>query len=280
MKKTLIALAVAASAAVSGSAMAALGAFSAGNTNASVSISGVITKAGTSNPWVWAVGQPYDKFKHSTIDLSEEATKLTITAGENMSLLVGKVNNAFSGGTGLTPKIQFTDYNGKVTPSWTGSNAKGSMQLAVRDDQQQEIGTMTMNIKAVAPLYYASTTSSSISGMIQSGATDYAFAGAVGGYGKYGTKSEIDEVLTAFGAPATQVIMNQIKKFPGMEGISDHTDSYLNSNYTALTYNNNIYAGAYALGVPVGDKITIKFNKAIIADTKWQTQLNMTVTYV
>ncbi|EPD0991261.1 hypothetical protein ACR57A_004808 [Escherichia coli] len=154
MKKTLMALAVAASAAVSGSAMAALGAFDAGNTQGTVKFAGSITKPEIKNEWVWALGEGYDNYSHKTNDLTESGTKLTVTATDAMPLLAGKTKNAFAGVSGVAPQIAFSDFKGSITPAWsdTATDGSGTMTLAVRDGQRQEIGAMTLNIKGIAQL--------------------------------------------------------------------------------------------------------------------------------
>ncbi|EHZ1870480.1 fimbrial protein, partial [Salmonella enterica subsp. enterica serovar Infantis] len=84
MKKTLMALAVAASALMSGQVMADVSWQQPGNLDQTVNFGGTITKPEYQNQWVWGVGAGFDSFQSSFTDLSEDKTELTFAAKENM----------------------------------------------------------------------------------------------------------------------------------------------------------------------------------------------------
>ncbi|MDD8687779.1 hypothetical protein LAX26_21820 [Escherichia coli] len=280
MKKTLIALAVAASAAVSGSAMAGLGNFEAGNLNNKVDFGGTITPAVVQNNWVWAVGQGYNQFSHTTRELTESGTKLTITAADVMPLLVGKTSKVTVGDVGISPQIAFSDSKGTITPVWTGENAEGTMTLTVNDAQQQEIGSMTLNVAAVAPV--ASVTRnvpSTISVKYIEGKGGSSFGGAVGGFSGEPSFSQVDGITVANGAPSIAELQAQVKSFPGLENDAEDTSNIVGSSQINYANSNYVYSGAYVLGIPRGKQLVVKFNNAISAETQWNAPLTMQVSY-
>ena len=83
MKKTLIALAVAASA-VSGMAHA----WESGDFNGTVDIGGSITADDYRQKWSWAVGSAINGFSNALTDLTEGGTKLTITVNGDKPILL------------------------------------------------------------------------------------------------------------------------------------------------------------------------------------------------
>ncbi|HFN6369104.1 TPA: hypothetical protein ACH57I_004535 [Escherichia coli] len=280
MKKTLIALAVAASAAVSGSAMAGLGNFDAGNLNNKVDFGGTITPAVVQNDWVWAVGQGYNQFSHTTRELTESGTKLTITAADVMPLLVGKTSKVTVGDVGISPQIAFSDSKGTITPVWTGENAEGTMTLTVNDAQQQEIGSMTLNVAAVAPVAWAKKdASSTVSVRSITGNGGASFEGAVGKFSSEPSFSQVDGITVAIGAPSIAELQAQVKSFPGLENIAEDTSDVVGGSAAYYGDSNYAYSGAYALGIPRGKQLVVKFNNAISAETQWNAPLTMQVSY-
>ncbi|WP_105467671.1 hypothetical protein [Escherichia coli] len=280
MKKTLIALAVAASAAVSGSAMAGLGGFAAGNLNNKVDFGGTITPAVVENNWVWAVGQGYNQFSHTTRELSEGGTKLTITAAQAMPLLVGKTSKVMVGDVGISPQIAFSDSKGAITPEWADDNAEGTMTLTVNDAQKQEIGAMTLGVTAVAPVAWAKTDASTdVSVRYIHGKTGSSFEGAVGRFANSPSFSQVDNVSVANGAPSIAELQAQVKSFPGLEGIKDNTTDVAPETGAYYGDSNYAYSGIYALGVSKGRQLIVKFNKTISAETQWNAPLTMQVSY-
>ncbi|ELO4994209.1 hypothetical protein QUQ46_004758 [Escherichia coli] len=277
MKKTLIALAVATSAAVSGSAMAGLGNFDAGNTDNTVNIGGIITPTQVKNNWVWAVGQGYDNFTHEISELTDSGKKLTIIASENMPLLVGKVTAAFEGAPGLAPQIAFSDSKGSITPAWATDNAEGTITLTVNDNQQQEIGSMKLNVNAVAPVAWTKTDASV--GIDLRRHDGGAFIGATGGFTSTPNFATVNSILNAFGAPTLQDLESQIKSYPGLSGVSDDTSDLVGSTGDTYASSGWAYAGAYALGISNGKVIEVNFNSPVNAETHWTAPLKMQVSY-
>ncbi|MCI5246708.1 fimbrial protein [Escherichia coli] len=141
MKKTLIALAVAASAAISGSAMA----WTPNGSGGSVELGGTLTPAGKTTPWSVKVGNTSDldaKIKEGqsvvTIPLNKPALFLGITT------TAGK--DGFYGQDGISPQI---DYSGAVDlDKFKGGGTQ--VKIPVKDQDQNDIGYMEANFTSGA----------------------------------------------------------------------------------------------------------------------------------
>ncbi|ENC7870760.1 hypothetical protein ABK350_004736, partial [Escherichia coli] len=260
--------------------MAALGGFDAGNVSNTVDFSGSITPS-ENNKWVWAVGQGYGNFSHKTYDLTDNGRKLTITASENMPLLVGKVTEAFEGGPGLSPQIAFGDSKGSISPVWAADNAEGTMTLTVHDTNQQEIGTMTLNVNAFAPVAWSKTDASQGVAIRYMNNSAGSFTGSTGVFAKSPNFATVNAILNAFGAPTLQEIQGQIKSYPGLSGIDDDTSDVVGISGDAYDASGWAYAGAYALGVLNGKTLELNFNSPVNtgAETDWKASLTMQISY-
>lgn len=148
MKKTLIALAVAASA-VSGMAHA----WTNGDFNGSVDIGGSIIADDYRQKWSWAVGSDINGFSNVLRDLTEGGTKLTITVSGNKPILLGKTTEAFAapvaGGVGAIPQIAFTDFQGnaiQVNGIEQSNAGLGFLPVPMKNAAGSAIGTAKVNI--------------------------------------------------------------------------------------------------------------------------------------
>lgn len=148
MKKTLIALAMAASA-VSGMAHA----WTNGDFKGSVDIGGSITANDYRQKWSWAVGSDINEFKNDLTDLTNAGTKLTITVNGNKPILLGKTNEAFStpveGGVGAIPQIAFTDYEGASVelknPEGATNKGWAYLVLPMKNAEGTKVGSVKVN---------------------------------------------------------------------------------------------------------------------------------------
>lgn len=283
MKKTLIALAVATSAAVSGSAVAGLGSFDAGNLNNRVDFGGTISPTPVTHNWVWAVGQGYNQYSNSIDQLTNSGRTLTITAADNMPILAGKVTSAFLGAPNSSPQIAFSNADGSViTPVWSGENAEGSLTLKVQDNQQHKIGTMQLNVKAISPVVVTNADGSTgISVRYTSGEMgDSAFLGSTGRFNADPSFAELNNVLVTFGAPSVAELQAQIKAFNGLGNVAEDTTDVVGKN-TDWNFNSNanVYSGAYALGIAAGQQMVVTFDNAINGETQWRAPLLMQISY-
>lgn len=143
MKKTLIALAVAASAVVSGSAMAA---WTANGTGGNFEVGGTLTPVEKMTPWEVKVGGA--TVLNSNIQKGQSA--IDIPVEKAIPILGIRVadssKKAFNGGGGITPNI---DFRGAVDLA-AFSKGTTSLRLNVKNSSDQEIGTLTTQFSAGA----------------------------------------------------------------------------------------------------------------------------------
>ncbi|MEF6061304.1 hypothetical protein U9954_01880 [Escherichia coli] len=143
MKKTLIALAVAASAVVSCSAMAS--GWGQNGNGTSVVIGGTLTPVAKVTPWEVKTGDAV-----TNLDAQVQKGQTSVTVNVNEAIPVLGIRNAdvngFTGGEGIKPQISYNnavDINGF-------NNGVTTVTLSVRDVSGSAIGTMTAPFSAAA----------------------------------------------------------------------------------------------------------------------------------
>ena len=141
MKKTLIALAVAVSAAVSGSAMA----WTANGTGGSVGLGGSLTPTDIVTPWEVKVGAALNGLD---ADIRKGDTKVDIPVKNTIPVLgIRTVKaEAFAGGPGLSPQISYG--NAVNVDAFKASVAP--LTLEVKDANNAKIGSLTTDMFAQA----------------------------------------------------------------------------------------------------------------------------------
>ncbi|WP_105198664.1 fimbrial protein [Escherichia albertii] len=280
MKKTLIALAVAASA-VSGMAHA----WTNGDFNGSIDIGGSITADDYRQKWSWAVGSDINGFSNALTDLTEDGTKLTITINGDKPILLGKTNEAFStpvaGGIGAKPQITFTDYEGQTVELQYRHNKKdglGYFVLPMKNTDGTKIGSLKANVA------YAGVASVGKDGQGYIGSlSERDWSIFKGGLGAYGSASVLDggdaaaERTALFGSLSQAEMLQQIQAVnAGVSGLDSRTGSIgENMEHTDGT----VVSAAYAMGIANGQTIEATFDQAVTASTQWSAPLNVAVTY-
>ncbi|HBA9186575.1 TPA: hypothetical protein J1269_003917 [Escherichia coli] len=142
MKKTLIALAVAASAAVSGSAMA----WTQNGSGGSVDLGGTLTPTTKATPWEVKTGAAVTGLN---AQIQKGQKEVSITVNKSIPVLgirvADAVNKTFMGGKrGIIPQI---DYNGAINTSQFNGGVV-PVNLVVKDAQDQTIGKMVVDMIA------------------------------------------------------------------------------------------------------------------------------------
>ncbi|HBA7293167.1 TPA: fimbrial protein [Escherichia coli] len=291
MKKTLIALAVAASA-VSGMAHA----WTNGDFNGSVDIGGSITVDDYRQKWSWAVGSDINGFNNALTDLTENRTKLTITVNGDKPILLGKTNEAFSSpimGLGGIPLISITDYENKpVTVLAAAGNYNSPdvfFDLAMKNDAGVKIGTVRVNAQAagVAVLGCGSghpdspNTAESYSLSYNARGDSVYKGGLPENIGAGGSLNEADaasSIIAKFGSLSTDELYQQIKAvYPSLPSYEHGTRKYYEQMVSAS--GTAVKASSYALGIANGQTIEATFDQAVAASTQWSAPLNVAVTY-
>ncbi|ELD0440794.1 fimbrial protein [Escherichia coli] len=258
MKKTLIALAVAASAAVSGSAMA----WTANGTGGSVDFGGTLTPQDVVTPWEVKVGAALNGLD---ADIQKGKNSVTIDVGGAMPLLgIRTVSTAaFQGQSGISPQISYGD---AVNVDEFVKN-KAPLTLKVTDDTNTEIGTLTSKLSA----------SAIVSALSNNGGYNgyrhvYADTAGQGFFG--GLPKNAEETLNADIASVV------------MPGVGEHFTKQnvpVDSVGVSPTFDdvNSTYSAFYASGIRSGEKIAITLNTPAQGDEQivWKASLPVTVSY-
>ncbi|HFI4160981.1 hypothetical protein [Escherichia coli] len=264
MKKTLIALAVAASAAVSGSAMA----WTANGTGGTVNLGGTLTSTPYITPWEVLV----DSTLHTLDAPIKERTSVVKIPVEQSILFLGirtQQNTPFYGESGISPQI---NYGGKVDLSNT-VKGKGTLTLEVQNDQSEKIGSLVAPYTAVG---VASSKAGSASAMIFS-----VMGGSTPGNLFYGglpvnrstAVQNGNEAESLIGKLSSEVLSNFNK-----QGVTEYEST---SYITTASDANTQYSGAYGAGIVSGENITINLNSPAEPGEpiKWKASLPVIVTY-
>ncbi|EHP0862881.1 hypothetical protein KNZ39_004510, partial [Escherichia coli] len=252
---TLIALAVAASAAVSGSAMA----WTANGTGGSVDLGGTLTPVEKVTPWEVKVGAAVNGLDGS---IQKGATTVEIPAGKNIPVLAIRNNTVFNGQPGIVPVI---NYGGAInTANFTDNTTE--LTLNVNGDAGK-IGVLT------APLYASAITKWKSD---QGVGSNYLFASNNNG-GFSGGVPASESGVNISGAYET---MAQLFSDIWEHEIADASTRWAKSNNEKFADTNVKYSASYASGIRDFAKITIKLDAPAANDViKWSAQLPVTVSY-
>ncbi|EBD0851822.1 fimbrial protein [Salmonella enterica] len=287
MKKTLIALAVVASA-TSGLAHA----WTNGNFNGTVNVGGNITAGNNNQNWAWAVGDGLDSFANVLADLTSGGTKLTITVNDNKPILKGKTVQAYTttptGPAAAVPNIAFTDYEGTsvalTNPDGESNSGKAFLILPMKSADGTKIGSVKVNASyagVFATGYPAGQTNVGTVYSLWANNSGHLFNGGlptnVGGSElKSGTTAAQRTAL--FGSLSMDDMLQQIKALNSNITSLASRDNYSDSSNGQA--NNGVAASAaYVLGIAAGQTIEATFDQAVTAATQWAAPLNIAVSY-
>ncbi|HCP1771231.1 TPA: hypothetical protein OCY54_005171, partial [Escherichia coli] len=247
--------------------------------NGSVDIGGSITADDYRQNWSWAVGSGFDKYEHSTSQLTEQSTKLTISVDKNMPILLGKTLDVYpkniQNGQGASPQITYTGFDGaKLEMVSAGTDGLVTMDVPVKDKNgQDETGKLTINgmlVNATAYLFgneiYMGSLIGKKPGEIFYGGTPVNNDKGVPNsdtniFAELPTKDDFVSMITA--------------KYPGTSfgannsgGLSGDASGKLNGG-----------VGAYGFGLKSGQTLVVKFDKAVTGATEWVAPINVQVSY-
>ncbi|HFR2176807.1 TPA: hypothetical protein ACHUVK_002722 [Shigella sonnei] len=262
MKKTLIALAVAASAAVSGSAMA----WTANGNGGNVDLGGTLTPQDVLTPWEVKVG---DAVSGLDADIRKGDTAVSITVNKAIPVLGIRVvdTTPFVGRAGISPQI---DFNGAVDVKGFSAGVS-TLTLDVTDTDGNNIGTMSAPFLAAAGFSRTGNNNGAYSSYVYSGYDVSSFTGGLG-------------------ASSSAVLPNLTTVISRLNAI----DSEFSANFdqqnqsdggawrsTPFENVNDVYNGFYGSGIEQGEAITITLNSPAGADAiDWKASLPVTVSYL
>lgn len=260
MKKTLIALAVAASAVVSGSAMA----WTSNGVGGSVELGGMLTPDVKVTPWEVKVGDTV-KGLNAKIEKGQKTVVISLKSAIPLLGIRTQTSEVFHGQQGIAPQISY----GNAVDVNSFNMGGAPLTLEVKDSDGVKIGKAESSMVAAAMASFRS------GGMYGVSTVYAAKSGApfFGGVGK--SRSGVHlfplELAKEVFAEAAEHYNNQ------GEGIGKIIPSEVN-----FTLRNASFSAFYASGIPASSKITITLDKedCAVAPVQWKASLPITVSYM
>lgn len=264
MKKTLIALAVAASAAVSGSAMA----WTTNGTGGTIDFGGTLSPTDKNTPWEVKTGS-------AVTGLDSAVTKgqsvVDITVNKAIPLLGIRVADAqtkiFKGYSQISPQI---DYHGAIDPS-TFNDSSVVMTLDISDEQGNKMGKMAVDMFAVAE--------SSWTGADGATGKKSLFAAKAGDGFFGGLPTGSSNVSTNVDSPSRDIINIIDPEFTA--NYDEQNGSPFAPNVEDFTDIDATYSAFYGSGIVAGKNIHITLDSPVQGDAPvtWKASLPITVSY-
>ncbi|MEH3634127.1 hypothetical protein POW39_02490 [Escherichia coli] len=260
MKKTLIALAVAASAVVSGSAMA----WTANGTGNSVELGGTLTPVAKVTPWEVKTG---DAVTNLNADVQKGQTSVIVNVNKSIPVLGIRNANAegFQGISGIAPQI---DYRNAVDLSGFKAGVT-TVTLEVRDSANgNKIGSLSAPFSVAGLMTWKNHLGYSGNSELYAPTAGDGFFGGVG----YDVKAASTSRGEALLASLDPEFMDKFSTF----------SSKWSSSIEKFDKDSVTYKGVYGSGIESGKNITITFDTAVAGDSQiqWKASLPVTVTYM
>ena len=283
MKKTLIALAVVASA-VSGMAHA----WTNGDFNGSVDIGGSITANDYRQKWEWMSGADLS-YTNILNDLTENGTRLTINQPTDAPILVGRTTEAFAtpvaGGVGAIPLISFSDYQGNpvsLENTDVVMQGVGIITLPVKgnDGSNEVIGRAVVNVSAAGVFGRGggSANNNTLRALQDSGDTTIFHGGLLASNSGWNKGNDAAAAVAKFGGLSAGNILTQIQAVH--PNVTDLPGDDWNRRDENMHYEDgSVVSASYALGIASGQKINVTFDQPVTQSTQWSAPLNVAVTY-
>ncbi|AOV97500.1 hypothetical protein A9798_11425 [Edwardsiella hoshinae] len=300
MKKTLIALALAATG-VSSGAYATLNWQTGAISGQAFTLGGTFYSANHFNgKWQWAVGTGLSGFNNKLSDVVTTGSthKITIPVTTATYILLGKTQNAFgsplASGVGAIPQITFkgadnnnvsltagtTPGQGTITiPLMPGGNGASTTVLGTAKfnisyaglglDGSRANSTATTGAVTVTSLYSAGATSGIFFGGLPA-AQDKVLASA----------SAAQNLIAKFSGPAQTDLVSQITTaLTGLTAPTVNKATTAGQENTQHDGTTSVFAAAYALGFDANQTIELTFTNKPTATTEWKAPLQIEVSY-
>lgn len=255
MKKTLIALAVAASAAVSGSAMA----WTAGGPGGSVDLGGTLTPVEKDIPWAVKVGTAVNGLDGTII---KGQKVVDIVLNKNVPVLgIRNVSiDGARGDQGITPQV---DFGGKFDFRNT-TKGIGKLSLVVNDLTGNSIGKLETLLKTTAQAGNGDGTSNWL----------YASGEGKAFFGGISVSSEGANIAGGYGF--AESMFSDIH-----DTWKDGTTLLSHPGEFAFNSEAHVYHAYYAAGIETGNNLKISLDNPADADEiVWKATLPVTVSYM
>lgn len=259
MKKTLIALAAAASAVVSSSVMAA---WTANGVGGVVELGGNLTSPDYDTPWEVKVGS-------SKNDLDAEVMKgqksVSIPVNDAIPFLgIRSVStDMFDGRTGISPQI---DYNGAI--NFDQFQCSAPLTLPIVDDHGNEIGSLSTTVSAAAEISWMDKNNPDTKGRKK------IYAANVGD-AFYGGLGKTEDGVCQYSYSEVKTISSEI-----IENYTSIEDGVTEKNTENFTMEDYKYSGVYGAGIKSGRSIELTLNDPVEFDSiNWKASLPVVVAY-
>lgn len=262
MKKTLIALAVAASAAISGSAMA----WTPSGSGGSVELSGMLIPVIKVNPWEVKVGDAV-KALDAKIEKDQRTVEISLKSAIPLLGIRTKTSDPFKGQKGISPQISY----GNAIDTSSFKSGEAPLTLELKDSEGAKIGKAESSVMAVAMTSVASSVIGNIHSIYNLYAKDRgdAFFGGLSTSPDGVHPSPLDVSEKVFAGVSehynSQKVTDPAKKM---------SENFMISGFT--------YSSFYASGIPQSSKIKIILDKGVggSAPIQWKASLPITVSYM
>lgn len=260
MKKTLIALAVAASAAVSGSAMA----WTANGTGNSVNLGGTLAPVEKITPWEVKTGAAVTGLDAL---VTQGQTVVNVAVKDAIPVLgirTQEVGQSFPSQAGINPAINYhkaVDFNG-------ASNGTAKLKLDVQDATGTKIGKLEANIFTGAGIARSDAVGGDAFSAYENGT---AFQGGLGNSDQViGSLSSLISELNNIDPEITANFTWMDKRDVGKWNSPDFGSG------------NGYYSAFYGSGIKANEKIRITLDQGVTGDTQiqWNASLPVTVSYM
>ncbi len=253
MKKTLIALVVAAFTAKSGIAMAWVNA----GTGDNIKLSGTLNPVTKVTPWEVQTGNGATL----NAELKPGQTATALTVHQAIPILSIRSNGLFSGQSGISPRI---DFQGAVDVAGFDKGVT-TLTLDVSNEEGTTIGKMTAPFNAAAVI---SLTNSNVNDQytVVASPDNTAFVGGNAGWGKTHPSPE-----TMINSLSSEIMAKF--DYQGMSYVDGGVSTTFDS--TGATY-----CAAYGSGILVNDIIKLTLEKPATENVTWRASLPVSVIYM
>lgn len=264
-----------------------------GDITKELNFGGSITPEEYSQLWRWKVGTGLNDFRNNISDMTQDLKKLTITMDSPKGLLYGETVKAMraSEGMGAIPNITFTDYEKNTVNLEQDSSddaGKGYMTLPIKDEQNNKIGTLKVNLTAAGiaagPDYNRSGAKYLNISLMANNARHALYGGLFNRSIGYAF-SNTNAVITRFGGKNLNELKNDVGQHPLLKDVpfggwsSNTWATALEFKEGANLFQHGIASASYVLGIDTGQTMEATFNSPLTATTKWSAPLNVAVTY-
>ncbi|HGU7121939.1 TPA: hypothetical protein ACG7UW_004304 [Escherichia coli] len=259
MKKTLIALAVAASAAVSGSAMA----WTANGTGGSVDMEGILSPAHKVTPWEVKVGDAV-KGLDAKIEKGQKTVEISLKSAIPLLGIRTQTSEVFHGQEGITPQISY----GSAIDVHSFKEGMAPLTLEVKDSKGAKIG------KAESSVLAAAQSSFTFTGILH----NYSLYASESGDGFFGGVATDSAGIVASPLEVAKEVFAEASEHFNSQGLSGK----VTKGKDTFGVKGGNYSAFYASGIPGASKIKITLDEGARADApvQWKASLPITVSYM